>query len=120
MVDNWGVVVLSLYLCMHPLNTATPSPETKDEFYVESTRLVHRVHSTDVVIAAIDFNTQLGYLAEAEWHIGGRFSVPADRTDNKDCLTQVFSEHRRIQILAIKSDIGSFGAPFAFTAQESD
>lgn len=65
------------------------SREVKNSFHWELPRLLYSVHSTDVGIVASEFNAQLGNLAKTEKHIGGRFPVEVDRTDNRNHLIQV-------------------------------
>lgn len=47
------------------------------------------------MVIADDFNAQRGYLMETEQHLGGRFYVPADSTDNQGRFTQV-RKHRHL------------------------
>lgn len=69
----------------------------------------------DAVVVGGDFDAQLGYLAETARHIRDRFSDPADRIDNGDC---VCSDHRLFPvntlIFVIKSDIGPCGTLIRF------
>lgn len=48
---------------------------------------VQSVRSMGIFIVASDLNIQIDHLAGAERHIGGRFSVPTDRTGKDERLT---------------------------------
>lgn len=62
--------------------TDCSSLEATDGFYRKLSRLIRSVRSMDVTVVADDFDTQLGYLAETEWRIGGRFFYPS-RSDQQ-------------------------------------
>ena len=74
--------------------TDVASDAEKDSFYSELTRLVRCARSTDIVILAGDLNAQVGRLTSAETHLGGRFGVNAQRTDNGDRLLHFCADHR--------------------------
>lgn len=74
-------VVFSPYLRMHPINAAPLGSDTGSLF------------SKDCVVFGGDFNFKLVYLAERQRHIGGRFSLPADSTDNVGNLSHVCFDH---------------------------
>lgn len=86
-----SIVVRSPYHCIH-LPISAP-PDAKNKFYRKLSRLLS-VHSTDVVVAASDSNTQLGQLAETRQHIEDRFYASTGRTDHGDHLIEVCSDHR--------------------------
>ena len=73
--------------------TDCSTSEVKDEFYRELSQLLQNVRATDVVVVAGDFNAQLGRLDESERYLGGRFTIPANRTDNDDRLLQLCTDH---------------------------
>jgi hypothetical protein len=65
----------------------------KDEFYRNLSSLLQSTRSSDIIILAGDMNAQVGRLSSAELHLGGRFSVDAERTDNGERLLQLCADH---------------------------
>lgn len=97
------------------------SPEIKDEYYWEASRLPRSVRPLDIVIG--DSDLQLGHIAEMEMQIGGQLSVPSDRTDNGDRFIQVCSDRRlflRHTVLQEKVTSLHPGSSFVFTVLDSD
>lgn len=98
-------------------------PEVRDGFYRQLSSLLGNVHSTDLVVVAGDFKAHFGNLAEMKRNIRDRFFVTTDRISNGDCLIHVCFDRRWFLAntnFVIKSDMGSSGIPFAFTALDSD
>ncbi|CAH8485715.1 unnamed protein product [Schistosoma margrebowiei] len=74
--------------------TDCSSDEVKDEFYRKLSELLQKAKRSDIVLVGGDFNAQIGSLNQTERHLGGYFSVPAQRTDNGDRLLQLCSDNR--------------------------
>ncbi|CAH8658448.1 unnamed protein product [Schistosoma rodhaini] len=68
--------------------------EVKDDFYRKLSELLQKAKRSDIVVVAGDFNAQVGSLNQTERHLGGCFSIPAQRTDNGDRLLQLCSDNR--------------------------
>lgn len=78
--------------------------EVKGEFCWKLSQIPRNVLPTDVVFGTDDFNAQLGYLAEAERHIWGRFYFPSGRTYKWGCgrmrkVVAVFSSHNLYRLI---------------------
>nr|CAX83711.1 endonuclease-reverse transcriptase [Schistosoma japonicum] len=84
--------------CLFVVSAYAPtdcSPDKlKDEFYRNLCELLQKAKHSDIVVVAGDFNAQIGSLDQTERHLGGYFSVPAQRTDNGDHLLQLCSDNR--------------------------
>lgn len=87
----------------------------KDEFSQGLSRLLEIEYWTDIVVSAGRFTAPHGFLADANRHMRGQFSVAADMAGNGDRLN---SNHRLFLVNAafdIKS-ISTYPAPsFAWT-----
>jgi len=70
------------------------SEQEKDDFYRELSRLIRLAKRSDIIILAGDMNAQIGQLHSSETHLGGHFSVDAQRTDNGDRLLQLCNDHQ--------------------------
>ena len=68
--------------------------EVKDDFYRKLSELLQKAKRSDIVVVAGDFNARVGSLNQPERHLGGCFSIPAQRTDNGDRLLQLCSDNR--------------------------
>ena len=86
--SNRCLFVVSAYA---PTNCS--SEAEKDDFYRDLSRLLRSARSSDIVILAGDMNAQVGRLSSTESHLGGRFSVDAERTDNGERLLQLCADH---------------------------
>ena len=74
--------------------TDCSSDAVKDDFYQRLHNLLRSVPRTDIVVLAGDLNARVGRLTSFESHLGGRFGLDCQRTDNGDRLLSLCSEHR--------------------------
>ncbi|CAH8635224.1 unnamed protein product [Schistosoma curassoni] len=74
--------------------TDCSSDEVKNEFYRKLSELLQKAKRLDIVLVAGDFNAQIGSLNQTERHLGGYFSIPAQRTGNGGGLLQLCSDNR--------------------------
>ncbi|RTG85806.1 uncharacterized protein DC041_0013076 [Schistosoma bovis] len=83
--------------CLFVVSAYSPTDcsadDVKDEFYRKLSDLLLKARRSDVVIVAGDFNAQVGKLSDRERHLGGFYSVVAQRTDNGDRLLQLCSDN---------------------------
>lgn len=70
--------------------------------------------SAKVVVCAYEFSVQLSYTAVSERHIGLSFFVPANRIDNSDRFTQIFSDHRLFLVRTNSCDENGMGSLSSF------
>lgn len=90
---GWTVLHLSAAFDWISVVCSSHLYEFRGQRRVVADRLLRSLRPKDVVIVASDFCTQHGYLTETERHIGGRFSLTADRIDNGDSSIQVSCGH---------------------------
>ena len=70
------------------------SPDTtKDTSYDQVSKLLQSTKRSDIVVIAGDMNAQVGKLHSSEACLGGRFGLPAQRTNNGDRLLQLCAYH---------------------------
>ncbi|CAH8465708.1 unnamed protein product [Schistosoma curassoni] len=84
-----GTLVVSAYS-----PTDCSSDDVKDELYRKLSYLLRKARRSDVVIVAGDFNAQVGKLSDRERHLGGSYSIMAQKTDDGDRLLQLCSDNR--------------------------
>ncbi|KAH9587678.1 ATP-binding cassette sub- A member 3 [Schistosoma haematobium] len=82
--------------CVFVISAYAPtdySPDAiKDEFYHQLS-ILQKVRSTDIVVLAGDLNAQVGRLGTEESRLGGRWGIVDRRTDNRDRLLQLCTNH---------------------------